>query len=83
MNAIGAVLCVFIGYISLTENVAQYRGSIETIGNIPTPKWWLSVFITYGFANSALWYFRLIATRGEPIEPVLSFLPRSGTGPLS
>ena len=83
MNAIGAVLCVFIAYISFTENVAQYRGSIETIGNIPIPKWWLSVFITYGFVNSALWYFRLITTRGEPIEPVLSVLPRPGSGPLS
>lgn len=83
MNAIGAILCAFIAYISLIENVAQYQGSIETIGNIPIPKWGLSVFITYGFANSALWYFRLIAARGEPIEPVLTFLPRPGAGPLS
>ena len=83
MNALGAVLCVFIAYISLSENVAQYRGSIETIGNIPLPKWWLSAFITYGFANSALWYFRLLANRGEPIEPVMSVLPRHGAGPLT
>jgi TRAP-type C4-dicarboxylate transport system permease small subunit len=83
MNAVGAVLCVFISYISLTENIAQYQGSIETIGNIPIPKWWLSVFITYGFVNSALWYFRLLANRSEPIAPVMKLLLPPGAGPLS
>jgi len=83
MNLIGAVLCGFIAYISLTENVAQYQGLVETIGNIPIPKWWLSAFITYGFANSALWYLRLLFSGARPIEPVLNILPRPGTGSLS
>ena len=78
MNAIGVVLCGFIAYISLLENIAQYQGSIETIGNIPIPKWWLSVFITYGFANSALWYLRLLFTGGRPVEPVLALVPSTG-----
>jgi C4-dicarboxylate transporter DctQ subunit len=83
MNAIGIVLCSFIAVISFMENVAQYQGSIETIGNIPIPKWWLSVFITYGFANSALWYLRLLFHGNEPIAPELAILPRPGAGPLS
>ena len=78
MNVIGAALCAFIATISAMENVGQYAGSIETIGNIPIPKWWLSGFITYGFANSALWYVRLLFTGSEPIEPVLSIMPRPG-----
>jgi TRAP-type C4-dicarboxylate transport system permease small subunit len=80
MNAIGLILCSFIAYISLLENIAQYQGSIETIGNIPIPKWWLSVFITYGFANSALWYLRLLFHRAGPIAPELKLLPRPGAG---
>jgi TRAP-type C4-dicarboxylate transport system permease small subunit len=83
MNLIGIVLCCFIATISFNENVDQYRGSIETIGNIPIPKWWLSVFITYGFANSALWYARLLFNGNEPIAPELSFLPQPGAGPLA
>jgi len=83
MNIIGAGLCAFIAYISVLENVAQYEGSIETIGNIPTPKWLLSIFITYGFANSALWYVRLLFSGSQPIEPELSILPRPGSGSLS
>ena len=83
MNAIGAALCAFLAYVSLTENVAQYQGSVETIGNIPIPKWWLSAFITYGFANSAVWYFRLLLQGGDPIPPELDLVPRPGTGPLT
>jgi TRAP-type C4-dicarboxylate transport system permease small subunit len=83
MNLIGVVLCTFIAYISLNENIDQYRGSIETIGNLPIPKWWLTVFITYGFANSALWYVRLLFSGSEPIAPELALLPRPGAGPLS
>jgi TRAP-type C4-dicarboxylate transport system permease small subunit len=83
MNAIGLILCGFIAYISLIENLAQYQGSIETIGNIPIPKWWLSIFITYGFINSALWYLRLLFHGSEPIAPELQLLPRPGAGPLS
>ena len=83
MNAIGFVLCGFIAYVSAVENLDQYRGSIETIGNIPIPKWWLSIFITYGFANSALWYSRLLFSGGDPIEPELEILPRPGGGALS
>lgn len=83
MNLIGIVVCCFIAYISLAENIDQYRGSIETIGNIPLPKWWLSAFITYGFVNSALWYLRLLFNDNEPIAPELSLLPKPGAGPLS
>ena len=83
MNLIGAALCAFIATISFNENLDQYRGSIETIGNLPIPKWWLTVFITYGFANSALWYLRLLFSGGDPITPELDVLPRPGSGALS
>src|SRR5688572_15222450 len=42
MNLIGLLLCAFIAYVSFGENVAQYASSIETIGNLVIPKWWLS-----------------------------------------
>jgi TRAP-type C4-dicarboxylate transport system permease small subunit len=80
MNVVGLVLCAFIAYVSALENLRQFQGSIETIGNLVIPKWWLSVFITYGFGNSALWYLRLVCTGGRPAEPVLAVVPRSGPG---
>jgi TRAP-type C4-dicarboxylate transport system permease small subunit len=83
MNAIGLVLCSFIAYVSLRENVAQYVGMIETNGNLVIPKWWLTAFITYGFGNSALWYLRLLCNGGRPIGPVLEIVrgPASGAQP--
>jgi TRAP-type C4-dicarboxylate transport system permease small subunit len=78
LNGTGFALCAFLAYVSLGENVAQYEGSIETIGNLVFPKWWLSAFITFGFANSALWYLRLLFSGGQPVDPVLSLVPRSG-----
>jgi C4-dicarboxylate transporter DctQ subunit len=77
LNGIGFALCAFLAYVSLGQNLAQYAGSIETIGNLVFPKWWLSAFITFGFANSALWYLRLLFNNGRPIEPVLSLVPRT------
>ena len=83
INGLGAALCAFIAWISLNENLRQFTSSIETMGNVPIPKVWLSAFITYGFANSALWYVRLLFSGGEPIAPVLDILPRPGSGPLA
>jgi TRAP-type C4-dicarboxylate transport system permease small subunit len=75
VNLAGLGLCGFIAYIALSENLRQIRQSIETSGNITIPKWWLSAFITYGFANSALWYLRLLRNGGRPVGPVLSLVP--------
>jgi TRAP-type C4-dicarboxylate transport system permease small subunit len=74
-NLAGVALCGFLAYLCLLANLAQIRGAIETSGNITIPKWWLSVFITYGFANSALWYVRLLLNSQDPIAPILSIVP--------
>lgn len=80
MNSIGLMVCAFIAYVSLQENFAQYTGFIETNGNLVIPKWWLTAFITYGFANSALWYLRLLCNGGQPIGPVLAIVRAPDTG---
>ena len=76
-NLVGLLLCGFLAYVCLLANLAQIRGSIETSGNITIPKWWLSVFVTYGFVNSALWYVRLLLNSQDPIKPILSIVPAS------
>jgi len=68
---IGGPICTFVAWISLQENIRQFSGMIETTGNYPLPKWWFSAFITYGFANAALWHFRLIFDR----EPQITRMP--------
>ena len=73
LNTIGMVLCGLVAYVSFGENVRQYVNMIETSGNIPIPKWWLSIWITYGFASMAIWYLRMIFERG-PIRPRMKFI---------
>ncbi len=79
IDLVGLALCGFIAYIAIGENLRQYRQSIETSGNIAIPKWWLSIFISYGFANSALWYIRLLLNGGAPIGPVIGLVPSAPT----
>ena len=73
LNMIGMVLCGMVAYVSFGENVRQYASMIETTGNIPIPKWWMSIWITYGFASMAIWYLRMIFEQG-PIKPRLRFI---------
>lgn len=75
INLLGLALCGFVAYVALGENLRQIRQSIETSGNITIPKWWLSVFTTYGFGNSALWYLRLLFNGGTPLRPVIGLVP--------
>ncbi len=78
MNCAGLVLCGFVTYLSASENMRQYMGSVETVANFPIPKWWTSIWITYGFGSSTLWYLRLLFEPG-PIHPRLAII-RSATG---
>ncbi|HAN59442.1 MAG TPA: TRAP transporter small permease [Gammaproteobacteria bacterium] len=45
-------------YISLQENIRQFTKNIETLAIIPIPQWWVSSFITFGLALSALYMLR-------------------------
>lgn len=74
LNAVGVVLCLFVAYVCLGENVRQYTHSVETLGNIPLPKWWISSWTTFGFFSSAVWFARLIVA-GGPIPPRWRILP--------
>jgi len=77
LNIVGALLCFFVAYICLLENVRQYVSNIETLGNIPLPKWWVSSWTTFGFVSSAIWFLRLTFAK-ERIRPRWKILPGAG-----
>ncbi len=80
LNALSALLCAAVAWVSLLENIRQYTNFIETSGNFPIPKWWVSIWITYGFASMAIWFLRLAFADG-PIAPRLRFIrPAATTG---
>jgi len=80
VNIVGCGACTFMAWASYGENLRQFERFIETQGNFPIPKWWVSVWITYGFASAALYFLRAAVT-GRRAKPVLGFIP-GGTGQL-
>ena len=61
VSVIGFLSLAFAAYISLQENIRQYTKNIETLAIIPIPQWWVSSFITFGLALSALYMLRFAA----------------------
>lgn len=77
LNVVGFSVCGIVAWFGWSENVRQYVNFIETMGNVPLPKWWISSFITLGFALTALWFLRLCFS-DEPAQPLLPFLRSRG-----
>jgi len=58
VSLIGFACLAFSAYVSLQENTRQYIKDIETLAINPVPQWWISSFITFGLAMSALHMLR-------------------------
>lgn len=54
-----AGVCLWAGWICLGENMHLFERGTSTLTTIRIPKWILSAFITYGFANTGLYFIRL------------------------
>ncbi|MGI9486691.1 MAG: TRAP transporter small permease [Geminicoccaceae bacterium] len=58
VSLMGFACLGFAAWISLEENIRQYSRGIETLAINPIPVWWVSSFITFGLAMSALYMLR-------------------------
>jgi TRAP-type C4-dicarboxylate transport system permease small subunit len=56
--AVAAATCFGVFWISAGETWTQYRDSVLTVAAYEIPKWWISIFITYGLLSSALYFLR-------------------------
>ena len=50
--------CLTAAWITGSETWRQYQQDVSTISALPIPKWWVSIFIPYGFVSSALYFLR-------------------------
>lgn len=64
---LGFVVCAISAWMSLDENVRQFVQDVYLMKVHSIPKWWISVFITYGFASSALHFLRMLDIRAIPV----------------
>ncbi len=67
INLVGFASLGFAAWVSLQENIRQYAKNIETLAIVPVPQWWISSFITFGLALSALYFLRQVpaSQRGD------------------
>lgn len=61
---VGFLACAAATWISLDENIRQVVKDVHLMKVKPIPKYWISVWITYGFASSAIYFLRLLDPRG-------------------
>lgn len=65
INLLGFAFCLFAAWISFDENLRQIARGVLTLGNDPIPKWWVSVFITFGLLAASLHFLRHLLVRHE------------------
>lgn len=70
IQAIGFAACMAVAWMSLDQNIDQYlRGAMIIAAVQPIPKIYISVWITFGFFSSALYFLRNIQLGGsEPAD---------------
>lgn len=57
------LVCAAATWINLDENIRQIARDVYLMEVRPVPKYWISVFITYGFGMSALHFLRMLDYR--------------------
>ena len=60
---LGFIACGVAAWISLDENIRQVVKDVQLMKVKPLPKIWISAWITYGFASSALYFLRFLDYR--------------------
>ena len=72
----GFVMCLFAAWMSLEQNIDQIVMEIVTEQNRPIPKWWMSVFITFGFVGAAFYFLRGLFPV-DAVKPTSWITPRA------
>lgn len=63
--ACGAITCFIIAWICGAETWSQFQDRVLTVGVFEVPKWWISIFISYGLGNCGLYFFRETFSRAN------------------
>ncbi len=72
---VGFAVCAALTVFAAEETARQIARNIQMMAAQPIPKWWVSVWIVFGFALSALAFLRLAVARQPAVGPA----PRTET----
>jgi TRAP-type C4-dicarboxylate transport system permease small subunit len=58
LNLISGLVCLLVAWMSLQENIRQIANDVMLVRVEPIPKIWISIWITYGFLSSGIYFLR-------------------------
>lgn len=58
VNFFSFLVCILVSWICLTNNISQFLREEMLVRVHPIPKFYISGFLTYGFASSTLYFLR-------------------------
>lgn len=71
IHLLATAACFVAAWITATETWRQYTQDVTTLTAFPIPKWWVSIFLPYGFLSAAIHFLRHIggdaSDQGVPI----------------
>jgi TRAP-type C4-dicarboxylate transport system permease small subunit len=70
----GILVCLLASWMSFEENLRHIDLQIVTEQNLPIPKVWMSVWLTFGFFVSAFYFLRTMIN-SEVLKPVSWITP--------
>lgn len=71
---ISLVVCTVIAWVLMKENIRQVTQDINLLRVRTTPKIYVSIWITYGFVSSGLYFLRMLMNVRRPEEPAANEL---------
>lgn len=66
---VAGTICLVAAWIIINENMRQFSSGTTTAIGLNVPKYWISSFISYAFANTALHFLRLSLFPPETTTP--------------
>ena len=55
-NSVAAVFCLTAAWITAEQAWSEFVAGVLTNSYVPVPKWWVFIFIPYGFRNGGVFF---------------------------
>jgi TRAP-type C4-dicarboxylate transport system permease small subunit len=62
VGALAVAACFIAAWITGSETLRQLEQDVTTLTSFPIPKWWVSIFIPYGFLMAGIHFLRQLGS---------------------
>ena len=58
MRLVAAAVCLAAAWMTAEQAWSEFLLGVKTNTYVPIPKWWLFIFIPYGFLSAGIYFLR-------------------------